>query len=331
MIGEIISGVAPILGGIIGDAVASGDRDRAMQLIQDEVNKINQIQIPEERALRLQELKSIGELTPEMQQVIKQGETELKKITVDPRYLEAQNRALSQLQEIGEGGGLTAQDRAQLAEIQSQESAAARGARDAALMNAQERGIGGSGSELAQTLAANQAAADRSSKRGMDVAALAQQRALDAISRSGELGGSIGAQQFGQQSQVAGAQDVINRFNTAAMSDVAKSNIAAKNAAQAANLENAQRIADQNVGLSNQAILYNQQAAQRAYENQLNKAKASVAAASGLAQQYSGAADKNAAMWSGIGSGVGKTAAALSMDSNAKALQKKKDAEELDA
>src|SRR5690606_16028160 len=217
--------------------------------------------------------------------------------------------------EIGEGG-LTAADRAALASIQSQEQAAARGAREAIIADAQARGMGGSGLELMAQLKNQQDAATRQAQRDLDVAALAQERALAAIQAAGQLGGNIQRQDFSQQFQQAQAQDAINEFNTQNMNQVGLANTQARNEAQRANLAEKQRIADANVALRNQQQQYNRQLLQQDFENRYRKAGGTAAAYQNLAGQYNANAAQNLNL---VGSAIqaGATAYAAS-DENLK-------------
>lgn len=133
----------------------------------------------------------------------------------DPRLRQAQLDALSELQEVGRQGGLTAQDRSRLEQIRNQTATADRGRRDAIMQNMRARGMGGSGNELLAQLQSAQAATDQASAEGLGVEAMAEQRKMDAIMGAGQLGGSIRGQDFGEASTVAGAQDALSKFNAA--------------------------------------------------------------------------------------------------------------------
>ena len=175
-----------------------------------------ELQLPDfqQHANEIQALLDSGLITPEDVAPILQAESGLGSITTDPRLRDAQFNALDQLIEIGAAGGLTATDRARINDIVRDENAIERGSREAILQNAQARGAGGSNLELASQLISGQSSADRRADRGFDVAALAEQRALDAIMNAGQLGGNIRAQEFGEASEKAKAQDIINAFNT---------------------------------------------------------------------------------------------------------------------
>jgi len=154
-------------------------------------------------------------MTPEMAQAAMQGRSEMEGIETDPRLRDAQMDALLSLQDISDRGGRSAEDDANLMRTQNQNAQADRGRRESILQNMAQRGMGGSGMELLAQLDSSQAATDRSAQQGLDIAALAQLRQQDALMNAGQMGGSIRGQDFGEKSQVAQAQDAINRFNTA--------------------------------------------------------------------------------------------------------------------
>lgn len=69
--------------------------------------------------------------------------------------------------------------------------------------------------------------------------------------QGGNLGGTMRAQDFSEDSAKAQAKDAISKFNAANTQNVQASNIADRNQAQATNLQNKQTIAAQNVTLRN--------------------------------------------------------------------------------
>lgn len=165
------------------------------------------------------------------------GPSAREQISIDPRYKEAQIQALAQLQDVGQSGGLTTADKAALQQVAENASTRERGQREAIAQQAMARGLGGSGMELAQKLIAQQGAAQGAAQEGRDVAQMAQARALEALQGAGELGGRIRSQEYGEQSDLAKARDIISQFNTAN-----------RQAIEAGNLANRQNIASQNVG-----------------------------------------------------------------------------------
>jgi len=221
--------------------------------------------------IQLEELVQQGVLTPEEAQTITLGDSEMKGITLDPKLKQAQMAALASLENISDQGGMNLTDRSNLNQIAAEENTRARGQREAILQNAQARGLGGSGLELMSQMQNQQDAATRTSQRDMDISAMAQQRALEAIMGQGQMAGQIGAQDFNQQAQVAGAQDAISKFNAQNAQGQINQNIQARNQAQAANLGAKQSIAEYNNGLRNQQQQYNKGLQQQKFQNEMAK------------------------------------------------------------
>lgn len=309
---------APVVGGILGGIFGGGAEEEAQAINRQMLEEIKSIPTPEQRAIKLEEYRQAGILSPQMEQTILSGDSELKKIETDPRLKQAQYNALSELENISSSGGLTAKDKAQLYEIQSQQAQAERGSREAALQQLQQRGIGSGGSAVTAAMMANQAAAQKASQQGMDVAAMAQDRALNAMMQAGQLGGSIREQEYGEKSAAAKAQDAINQFNISNRIGAQQRNVAAMNQAAAQNLAMQQDIANKNTATRNQQTQYNQEAAQREYQNQLDKYRAAQGAASGLAGSLSQQAQSTKQMWGGIGTGVGTGLGAYGLYSSLK-------------
>lgn len=308
---------APILGGIFGDAAAAKDREVARQMAAEAARRLSQVGVPPAEAMQisLQYLQSVGQLTPELEEAIAQKDTELKGIEVDPRSREAQYRALDELEQLGMGG-MRLSDEAAQQEALGAVATKNRGARAAIESDLRARGAFGSGAELASKLAAQQEAATEGNQIGLRTAANAQDRALQAIIEAGEMGGNLRAADFGEQKAIADAQDQINAFNTANSRETLARNAAAKNAAKQFNLENAQRISDENVGLSNQQQVYNKELKQKEFENTLQKEQSVANAMTGQASQLTKDAGTTAAKWAGVGQGVGQIGAGLAKNAN---------------
>lgn len=303
--------------GDVGDFITGGDLDRkARRQLGKGVQEFEQINVPtlEDQALQLENYRLQGMLTPEMEMAIRQGRSELGgvqpvdqydseywNIQTDPQLRQAQMRALQQMQDVGAQGGLTAVDRAQLGDVQTQLDEQNRGQQQAILQNMRARGVGGSGLEAAAALQSQQAAATRGSRQGLDVAAMAQKRALEAMMSAGQLGGQIRQQGFDEQAQTAQAQDAINRYNAQArlglqmstaqaqdainryntenQQSVMQRNVGTSNQAQQQNLQNAQQLANSNVELRNKQQQYNRELQQQQFNNRMQRA-------GGVAGQY---------------------------------------------
>jgi hypothetical protein len=138
--------------------------------------------------------------------------TELAKIKTDPRLQQAQYAALDKLGDYSQGG-MTLQDQSTLNAAMGKVSRTEGAGRNAIQENMAARGTLGSGAELAMSMNNQQAAANRANSAGLDVAGRAQERALDAIMKRGELGGRMREQDYREQSRKAEAQDIINKYN----------------------------------------------------------------------------------------------------------------------
>jgi hypothetical protein len=232
---------------------------------------LNSVPLPVLKEYYPELYKQVVELNPEMLAAQSLGPSAMESVQVSPELKQAQMNALLKLQGIGDTG-MTASDQARLAEIESGINRNLKGQTGAIQQNLAARGLSGGMTELVSRQLAAQEGANRQAQLGLDVKAQAEQRALDAIMQSGQLGGQMGQQQFQNAAQIAQAKDIINKFNTQNLQNVQQSNIEARNQAQAANAQAKQNIAGQNVGLSNEAQKYNLGLAQQNYQNQMARA-----------------------------------------------------------
>lgn len=298
--------VAPIAGSLIGNAMSGGDKDAAQRAFTQAQQIIAQIPVPTEESLKvvLRQLESQGQLTPELESALTQQASGLQSYQEDQQLKQTQRDALQSLIQSGRTG-LSATDRAALNQIRNQTAQQVQAQEQSVLQNMQMRGMGGSGNELAARLLAGQAGAQSAQQQGDQIAAQAQQNALQAMAQSGNLASGMSQADFSRASQIAQAQDAINRFNTENSQNVAGRNVSSKNTAQATNLGEKQRVADTNVGTYNSQEQYNKQVPMQVYNAQLQKANLM----SGLANQQGyrdlQSAKDTEAMWSKMGSGAG--------------------------
>lgn len=213
-----------------------------------------------------------GLMTPEEAKVYLQDPSAFEQIQSDPQFKEAQMRALSGLEDYASEGGLNAQARGRLHDIQKEEGIRERGAREALTQNANQRGVGGSGLEFLSALKNQQDSAGRQSDRDTQVAADAEMRALDALVKGGDLAGNIRGQDFDEAAKKAAAMDEIKRFNTANQNEMGRYNTGARNDAQKYNLNTGQTIADANVDQRNKQQTYNKDLLQKEFENKMDYA-----------------------------------------------------------
>ncbi len=290
-----------------GDFLTGKEDGKAKKYMEQSMAAWDGLQAPNLDAIDFDQFDYLGDLDAEqiasggditynplqakMAQASSMGPTAMEQVSVDPRLAQQQMASLASLQEIVDGGGLNAMDKANLAKIQTQTATADRGRRDAIRQNMSSRGMGGSGMDLLAQLQSSQGASDQAAQESLDVAGMAEQRSLQAMMQSGQLAGNIRNQSHGEQSQLAQARDAISQFNTqnrnqfnltntGAANSMAQFNAGNKLATDTGNRDNAQQVAmynadqrqgakqaswgarqntsDQNVGVANTGKMHNQ-------------------------------------------------------------------------
>lgn len=229
--------------------------------------------------LDLQNYKLVGQM-----QGVAMPNTTLEQVNVDPRLKKAQLNALQGLQERAQEG-YTAEDRSLLEKARrgAEQQAVAQNA--SIMQNMQERGMGGSGNELAARLISGQQSATRQGQDALSVAADSSKAKREAMMQAAQLGGQMQQQDYSQQANLAQARDAIAQMNAKQRFDV-----------QNANLQAQQQAANANTEMANTQQQYNKSLIQQNYGNQL-------ALAGGKAGAYSGAANMYAGMAGQMGSG----------------------------
>lgn len=303
----LIGGGASLAGGLLGASAQSQANATAQRLAKEAYDQFGNVKLPdindEKLNLTAPELQYLQNYMENAQSL---GPSEMTNISIDPRLQTAQMNALDTLSKIGSSGGMTDIERAQLNAVHRETDQQDQARQQAILQNMAERGMGGSGVELAARLSSSQHAADRASQEGDRTAAEAQQRALQAIAQSGSLGSQMQGQQFGEKSQVAQAQDAIARFNNQNSQEVARRNIERQNAEQAAK----QSMLEKQVALQNQQQQYNKELLQKGFTNQMQLASGKAGALTGQIPIVQQAGAQQGAMWGGIGQGLAQTAGA---------------------
>ena len=153
--------------------------------------------------------------------------------------------------------GMSAIDRARMNEIQSQIATEQRGAREAILSGARQRGMGGSGMELAQQLLSQQEGANRANTEGLGIAGMAQQASTEAALQRAGLARMMQSQDFGEQERKLSAQDVINRFNVENRNQANVRNQNLRQELLGMNVQDQNRINQANVDIANQQAMTN--------------------------------------------------------------------------
>lgn len=300
--------------GLFSNIFGKSGSDKSDQMRQKAIDAFNNIKTPELSALQVQLSNYVeqGKITPEQAEASLLKSNAFNDIATDPANTAAQKMALTQLQKIGSEGGMTAIDKAQLQDITDTQNQQNKSQNASTMQQAQQRGVGGSGLNQVNRLVNEQGAADRAARAGTDVAASAQQRALQAIQQAGQLGGQMEAQEYGQQANKAAAQNAIQQFNAQTQTANNQYNTGTANAAQAANLAAQQRVADMNTQTHNAQETTNAAANQTLFNDQLAKANGVAGTYTGWANDAAQNAAKDKAADVGLTSGlIGAGATAL--------------------
>lgn len=304
------SAALPVLGGLAGNLFSSGDVDDAKKLQLQALQGIQNVNAPtaDQLKLYLNTYNTPEAVNPTLEQTYSQQASEMNNVSVDPALRQAQMGALARLQQLGQGG-LQPEDIANLAAINQQAAGQANAQNAATLQNMQQRGIGGSGAELASKLANAQGAANTQMMAGLNVQGQAAQRALQALAQSGQLGGQMENQQFGEAAQKAQAQDIINRFNAANQQQVAGNNVNIANQGQYYNVGNRNATNNANVDIRNKQSTYNANVPQQVYQNAMQKQAAVYQGQQAMANQKMQDAARTQQMWGQLGQAAGQGAA----------------------
>lgn len=245
--------------------------NQAAGLSREQIQMLKEIDLPDYEKMRLAlELPELAGLL-EAEQL---GDSAMEDIRIDPRFREAQMRALAELEERGRVG-LTPEDRARLSEITRETDAAEQARQKGILQSMAERGQLDSGAQLIAQLQSSAASSTDARRQGEQLAAQAAAARRQALDQAGNLAGDISQQQFGQQSQQASARDAIQQFNLGQRANIAQQNLAAR-----------QNIENQQTALRNQQQMYNKGLEQQRFQDELAKTGATGGAMQNLAGVY---------------------------------------------
>jgi len=292
--------------------MGSNSADAGVSALKDSQSSLLGLATPdiEQQKLYLEHPELVGTLTPEMEQSIILEKSKMEGLSSDPRLASTQRMALESLVKTGTSG-LTEADLASLREARNQVSGQEKARQDAIMQNMAERGMGGSGAEIASRLMSSQNAEQTQAEASDRAVQDAFKRQLEAMSQSGQLASNIRGQEWGEKSDVAKAEDVVNQYNTQNAINQQQRNVNASNQAQATNLAEKQRIADQGTTLSNQQQQYNKELLQKQFENEFKKRQAAAGLAPSISQAYSAEGQSNAGVTGAVIGGGAKIAGAL--------------------
>jgi len=210
------------------------------------------------------------------------GPSAYENISLDPEMRRTQSAQIAALERLRDEGGMNLADKANLQRIQNEELGKEKSQREAILQGARARGMGGSGSALMALLGSNQAGMNRQSQRDLDIAGMAQDRALQAGGQAANLAGNVRGQDWQQESARAGAADAASRFNASMISNTNQFNVGNDLRAQMSNQAGRQGVANLGADAANRAQTMNRFTMPgQQYSDKLGKARS-------MATQYSG-------------------------------------------
>lgn len=244
------------IGGVLGGAAGlfGGQDDNSNDYYNQMMERLNAIQVPgiEDLTFTPEEMQYLGNLTPEQQQQFVLEKSNMENVSVDPRLRQEQMKALDRVSQLADKG-FSDEDMMAFNIARQNAAGEAEAKQNQILQNMQQRGQGGSGAELIARLQSAQNSANQLSLEQQKQAIEQAKARKDALAMLSNQSGSLRSQDFGEQSKIAEAKDLVNRINMQNAQNVEGSNVAARNNAAQRNLETQQQLSNQNVGLRNQA------------------------------------------------------------------------------
>lgn len=177
------------------------------------IQQIAGINLPNYGQLNYERPDYVGDVYVPTAQAETMGRTAYRDIQSDPELRRNQLAQIAALEDIRNQGGLNLADRANLAEIRRQGGLDQQAQRNAIMQQAAMRGQAGSNMTLASLLQSQQSGANRLSNEDLRIAAMAQQRALDASKQMADISGNVRGQDFSENARIAEAEDAANKFN----------------------------------------------------------------------------------------------------------------------
>lgn len=260
----------PVIGGLFDD-----NAEQALQQKQAALAGLQGLQLPQFAKYNPELLQYLGNYDPEKAQS--------SLINENPDDRSAQLSALNNLSGLAKTG-LSDVDTAGFENARNIGSQTLHSGTDAALQNAQARGVGGSGLEFAMREMANQQGAQNAQQAGLQQASnSAQMRALY-NQAFGNMTSQVRGQDYNAAATNAGILNNFNMYNTGQA-----------NQAQQRNRGEMQGISNQNIGNQNAAQQYNNNMQQEQFNDALQKQNAISGGYNNVAQGYynQGAANDN--------------------------------------
>lgn len=248
------------IGPVVQTAISMFGEEKASQMTREQLEMLRQ-QLADVRGVQLPNLPG---LTPEQL-----GDSNVGNMKSDPTLRNKQLQAIATLQNLIDEGGLDLTDQAALEQAMSQATNQQKRARAGVAADAAQRGQLNSGARLVMDMDAAQAGANAARQTGLETAALAQRRRLQAIRDAASMSGGLREQDWRESESANRAKDLRDE----------------RNAAERA------RVGTYNAGL-----------AQQGFNNAMAKATGQLPSTSAVGNVLNQQAQDTRALYSGLGS-----------------------------
>lgn len=304
------SAAGSIVGGIIASQQAKKAAAAQAAATQAAITELQKVGIPsiEAQKIVLQNPAFVEQYVAQQAQAEQQGQSQFNNIQESP---ELRGNTLSAISKMNEQASapLTATEKAELNAQRRTAESGLTSNMGRILQEQQARGMLSGDQELAAKMQAAQATMQQEAQGSQSMMGQAQQRALDSLLNSSNMSAQLRAADFGQASQKASAQDVINAFNTQNRQQTGLTNTSAQNAANLRNVEAKQSLENQRAINANLQETNNKGLLQQQYNNELGKAQAMAGAYTGQANMIGQQGAAQAANTMGMYQGIGQAAA----------------------
>lgn len=313
--------LAPTIGGLAGNLLSQGDADRSGDAYRQALAQFAGIELPKvsDMEVFLEQLQNAGNYNPVLEQAIGLGPSAMEGLALNPEMRAKQMEALKIFADRALTG-MTPEDKMGMDLAFTGALGSGRANEGRILQEMQSRGMGGSGAELIARLNNSQNATEAARRQGVEQALASQQAKMNAAGGYLSGAGQLRSQDFGEQSQVAQAKDLISRYNNSMSNAAQQRNVASQNQYGFAGLQNQQNIMNQNTALRNQQQMYNKNLLQQNFNNQMAKAGGTAGQYQNMGNYYGQQAANTAGMWSGLGKGAGEAYVGYNQMQNANKL-----------
>lgn len=304
---SFLSGLTNIVGGIIGGNAAQSEMQKAEDLLNAGIKRIEGLQVPDlTKDLLLQQFMETGDYSPQHLENLVDKFAPAALITEPPENRLRQLDTYAQVKQVTLSG-LSPQDKLGIEEIRKKAAQDVMSQIASGESAFKQRGQFGSGQQYAGQLLASQGAANRASSEGMEIAAKAMQNKQNALQNMIGLGENIRQQDLSLAERNQQAINEHRLFSNKYMSERSGNVWANKNKLAAEQRGYKQDLSRSNTEMANaEARRKGYEAPMKMFDMLMGKEKARANLEGSLADLHVGRGQAKAQMWSDIGAGAGK-------------------------